>query len=125
MSTKTFASRRLPIPAEVERLLPESGDGLMFATTNGNPVRPAAFRSRVFLPACDKAGVRQLRVHDLRHTCASLLASNGASTKSVQSWIGHQDLRVTKNKYTHTFASDLSQVPARIDRRTANLYRKI
>ena len=120
VSTKTFASRRLPMPAEVERRLPASGDGLVFSTTYGNPVRSAAFRSRVFLPACDRAGVRPLRVHDLRHTCASLLASNGASPKSVQSWLGHQDLRVTMNTYTHTFAGDLSEAAAGLDRLVAS-----
>jgi integrase len=116
VSTKTFASRRLPIPAEVARRLPASGDGLVFSTTYGNPVRSAAFRSRVFLPACNRAAVRPIRVHDLRHTCASLLASNGASPKSVQSWLGHQDLRVTMNTYTHTFAGDLSEAAASLDR---------
>ena len=55
-------------------------------------------------------------VHGLRHTCASLLASNGASPKSVQAWLGHQDLRVTMNTYTHTFAADLSDAAINFDR---------
>ena len=59
-------------------------------------------------------------VHDLRHTCASLLASNGASPKSVQSWLGHQDLRVTMNTYTHTFAADLSDAAINLDRLVAS-----
>jgi integrase len=115
VSTKTFSSRRLPLPVEVSRRLPDLSTGLVFTTTHGNPVRSAAFRSRVFLPACARAGVRPIRVHDLRHTCASLLVSNGASPKSVQSWLGHQDLRVTMGTYTHTFASDLSGVAKKID----------
>ena len=48
-------------------------------------------------------------VHDLRHTCAPLLASNGASPKSVQSWLGHQDLRVTMNTYTHAYMHDVNR----------------
>ena len=113
--TKTFASRRLPLPTEVSRRLPDPSAGLVFTTTHGNPVRSAAFRSRVFRPACERAGVRPIRVHDLRHTCASLLVSNGASPKAVQSWLGHQDLRVTMGTYTHAFQSDLSGVAASID----------
>ena len=116
VSTKTFASRRLPMPAEVERRLPASGDGLVFSTTYGNPVRSAAFRSRVFLPACQRADVRPLRIHDLRHTCASLLVGSGASPKTVQSWLGHSDLRLTMNTYTHAYAQDAEQAAQRLTR---------
>ena len=116
VSTKTFASRRLPMPAEVERRLPASGDGLVFSTTYGNPVRSAAFRSRVFLPACQRADVRPLRIHDLRHTCASLLVGSGASPKTVQSWLGHSDLRLTMNTYTHAYAQDAEQGAQRLTR---------
>ena len=116
VSTKTFASRRLPMPVEVSRRLPEPSNGLVFTTIHGNPVRSAAFRSRVFRPACERAGVRPIRVHDLRHTCASLLVSNGASPKSVQSWLGHRDLRVTMNTYTHTFPDDLSRAAVGLNR---------
>lgn len=117
--TKTFASRRLPLPAEVSRRLPDRSTGLVFTTNYGNPVRSAAFRSRVFRPACEKAGVRPIRVHDLRHTCASLLMSNGASPKAVQSWLGHQDLRVTMGTYTHTFVGELFEAAANLDRLVA------
>ena len=116
VSTKTFASRRLPMPAEVERRLPACGDGLVFSTTYGNPVRSAAFRSRVFLPACQRADVRPLRIHDLRHTCASLLVGSGASPKTVQSWLGHSDLRLTMNTYTHAYAQDAEQAAQRLTR---------
>jgi integrase len=81
--------------------------GLVFTTMQGNPVRSAAFRHRVFLPACDRAGVRPQRIHDLRHTCASLLMGSGASPKTVQAWLGHQDFRMTMNTYTHAYKSDL------------------
>ena len=116
VSTKTFARRRLPLPDEVSRRLPDMSSGLVFTTTHGNPVRSAAFRSRVFLTACERAGVRPIRVHDLRHTCASLLVSNGASPKFVQSWLGHRDLRVTMGTYTHSFERDLTEAAGGIDR---------
>jgi integrase len=106
--TKTFTSRRLPLPNPVSRRLPERGEGLVFMTTQGNPVRSSAFRHRVFIPACERAGVRPLRIHDLRHTCASLLMGNGASPKTVQAWLGHTDLRVTMNTYTHAYSMDLA-----------------
>ena len=116
VSTKTFASRRLPMPAEVERRLPASGDGLVFSTTYGNPVRSAAFRSRVFLPACQRADVRPLRNQDMGDTCASQLMGSGASRKRVQSWLGHSDLRLTMNTYTHAYAQDAEQAAQRLTR---------
>ena len=108
--TKTFSTRRLPLPELVSQRLPEREQGLVFTTVQENPVRSAAFRHRVFLPACEKAGVRPLRIHDLRHTCASLLMANGASPKTVQAWLGHTDIRVTMNTYTHTYATDFEHV---------------
>jgi integrase len=105
--TKTFTSRRLPLPEQVSQRLPERRQGLVFTTTQGNPVRSAAFRSRIFLPACERAGVRPIRIHDLRHTCASLLMGHGASPKTVQAWLGHNDIRVTMNTYTHAYSTDL------------------
>ena len=109
VSTKTFVARRLPLPKPVSDRLPEPGQGLVFTTTYGNPIRSAAFRHRVFLPACERAGVRPIRIHGLRHTCASLLMENGASPKTVQAWLGHSDLRLTMNTYTHAYASDLQR----------------
>jgi integrase len=115
VSTKTFTSRRLPLPEPVSRRLPERGEGLVFMTTQGNPVRSAAFRHRVFLPSCERAGVRPLRIHDLRHTCASLLMGNGASPKTVQGWLGHTDLRVTMNTYTHAYTSNFDAAARSLD----------
>ena len=110
--TKTFTARQLPLPKPVTDRLPESGHGLIFTTTRGNPIRSAAFRHRVFRPACERADVRPLRIHDLRHTCASLLARNGASPKAVQTWLGHGDLRMTMNTYTHAYEADLWRIAA-------------
>ena len=107
VSTKTFTARRLPLPEPVSQRLLERGEGLVFMTTQGNPVRSAAFRSRVFLPACKRAGVQPIRIHHLRHTCASLLMGNGASPKTVQTWLGHTDLKVTMNTYAHVYEADL------------------
>ena len=114
--TKTFTARRLPLPRPVSDRLPKSSQGLVFTTTHGNPIRSAAFRHRVFLPACQRADVRPLRIHDLRHTCASLLMGSGASPKTVQAWLGHADLRLTMNTYAHAYAQDAEQAAQRIAR---------
>ena len=46
-------------------------------------------------------GLRRIRFHDLRHSCASLLLSNGVPMKQIQEWLGHSDFSTTANIYSH------------------------
>ena len=43
----------------------------------------------------------QIRFHDLRHSCASLLLANGVPMKQIQEWLGHSDFSTTANIYAH------------------------
>ena len=49
----------------------------------------------------ERNGLRRIRFHDLRHSCASLLCSNGVSMKEIQEWLGHSNISTTANIYTH------------------------
>ena len=49
----------------------------------------------------EKHGMRRIRFHDLRHSCASLLYANGVALKDIQEWLGHSDIGTTSNIYTH------------------------
>ncbi|MCL2020415.1 MAG: site-specific integrase [Oscillospiraceae bacterium] len=49
----------------------------------------------------DKAGLKHIRFHDLRHSCASLLLSLGYSMKDIQEWLGHSNFQTTANLYAH------------------------
>ncbi|MCM1525264.1 MAG: site-specific integrase [Ruminococcus sp.] len=60
----------------------------------------------------EKNGLRHIRFHDLRHSCASLLVSLGYSMKDVQEWLGHSDYTLTANTYSHV---DLSEKFKMID----------
>jgi len=42
-----------------------------------------------------------IRFHELRHSCASVLISMGFSLKDIQEWLGHSDIRMTANTYSH------------------------
>lgn len=59
------------------------------------------WRNRVFWKACDKAGIRRRRVHDTRHTFASLHLKNGEPLKYIQAQLGHSSIRMTADVYGH------------------------
>jgi integrase len=59
------------------------------------------WRNRVFWKACDRAKIRRRRVHDTRHTFASLLLNNGESLKYVSAQLGHASIRMTADVYGH------------------------
>lgn len=58
-------------------------------------------------------GLKKIRFHDLRHSCASLLYANGVSLKEIQEWLGHSDISTTSNIYTHLdFSSKVASANA-------------
>ena len=48
-----------------------------------------------------KHKLKQIRFHDLRHSCASLLLAFGHSMKDIQEWLGHSNYQTTANLYSH------------------------
>jgi integrase len=72
--------------------------GYVFTTTLGTPIEPRNM-NRHFDALCAKAGVRRIRFHDLRHSCASLLWSQGVPLEQIQDILGHADPRTTKVIY--------------------------
>lgn len=61
-----------------------------------------------------------LRVHDLRHTAASLAISCGANVKVVQRMLGHKNASMTLDLYSHLYTEDLEDLAARLDERYRN-----
>ena len=59
---------------------------------------------------CELAGVQQIRLHDFRHSCASLLISQGANITLVARFLGHTKIDETLNTYSHFFKSDLDSL---------------
>lgn len=52
-----------------------------------------------------ESGLRKIRFHDLRHSCASLLLANNIPMKMIQDWLGHSDMSTTANIYSHIDSS--------------------
>ncbi len=73
------------------------------------PFAPSGVRSR-HKNNCIKAELHHIRIHDFRHSCASLLINNGASVTMVAKFLGHTKVDVTLNTYSHMFQSALDEV---------------
>jgi len=80
-------------------------NGLVFATIVGTPVDAQNVINRHFKPLLKRAGLPDIRWHDLRHTCATLLLSRGTHPKYVQRLLGHASIQLTLDRYSHWMPS--------------------
>jgi integrase len=74
---------------------------LVFATGIGTPLDASNVMYRGFKPLLKRAGLRDIRFHDLRHTCATLMLSQGVNPKIVQELLGHATFSQTMDTYSH------------------------
>lgn len=75
--------------------------GLVFTTEIGTPVEAANFIRRSYWPSLERAGLRGLRFHDLRHTAATLMLGRGVHPKVASEMLGHSTVAITLNLYSH------------------------
>jgi integrase len=78
---------------------------LVFATQVGTPLEPSNIARRSFKLLPKEAGLPDVRFHDLRHTCATLLLAKGVNPKFMQELLGHVDVGLTLNTYSHYLPS--------------------
>ena len=64
----------------------------------GNRIKPD-YISSMFPKFLEDHGLRRIRFHDLRHSCARLLLANGVSLKAIQEWLGHSTFETTADIY--------------------------
>ena len=79
---------------------------LVFATPLGTPIDHRN-DARTFKALCDRAGIRRARVHDLRHTAATLLIAQGQHPRVIMQVLGHSQIAVTMNVYGHVLAETM------------------
>ncbi len=76
--------------------------GLVFASEAGTLINPTNLRRRHFAPLLKRAELpADTRFHDLRHTCATLLLGNSVHPKFVQELLGHANIAITLDTYSH------------------------
>ena len=75
--------------------------GLVFTTRVGTPVSRQELITRSFKPLLFKADLPDIRFHDLRHTCATLLLGKGVHAKFVQELLSHTTISITLDTYSH------------------------
>jgi len=75
--------------------------GQIFATEAGTIINPSNLRNRSFKPLLAKGALPQIRFHDLRHTCATLLLSKDVNVKVVSEMLGHASISITLDIYSH------------------------
>ena len=80
--------------------------GLVFASAKGTVIEPRNL-NRLFDELSAQAGLRRLRFHDLRHTCASLLLAQGVQPRVVMEILGHSQLSITTDLYSHVMPTAL------------------
>ncbi|MFJ4969325.1 tyrosine-type recombinase/integrase [Streptomyces sp. NPDC088755] len=117
LPTKTRASeRRIVLPTECVHSLKEhreqqqtereaagagwADSGLAFTTPTGRPIDPTNLTRR-FSRLLDRAGLRRIRFHDLRHSTATLLLEQGVDLVVIKELLGHAHIGVTAGVYAH------------------------
>lgn len=88
--------------------------GFVFTTTVGTPLDGSTVTHR-FQAVLKAAGLRRIRFHDLRHTCATLLLAQGVHPRVIMEILGHSQIAIKMNLYAHVIPAMQKEVAARMD----------
>lgn len=111
------SNRTVTVPAFLLNLLRERQKNAVGAFIFGGAAPMPATSIERHLTACAAAGgVKRIRVHDLRHSCASYLIHSGVSIVAVSRQLGHTDIEQTLNTYSHLLPDDTAQIRAHLEK---------
>ena len=131
-SLKTARSRRvIPLPNNVLNALKEHRDrqsferktkgaawtndlNLVFTTPDGGPLDARAVVTQ-FKRYLSAAGLPNMRWHDMRHSCASLMLAKGIDARTIMETLGHSQISTTMNTYSHVIPDLQRQAADRMD----------
>lgn len=123
---KTFGSRRrIDLPAACCQLLKDlwanlspqerSRSSLVFTSPLGSPFRKSNFQRNVWKKALLKADIPYRKFHSLRHSMASLLLAENVNPKVVQERMGHKNIQITLDTYSHMIPTIQADAARRFD----------
>jgi integrase len=109
---KSGKYRSVPMSDELATCLKQrravhAEDVLVFPSTTGTLLNPANFRHRDWKRLFIAAKIPQVRIHDLRHTFATLLLEQGVPLINVQKLLGHHSIKVTADLYGHLVSANM------------------
>ncbi len=87
----------------------------VFAHPDGTPLDPSTV-THVFRKVIYRAGLEDLRLHDLRHSYASLMLAAGVNVKTISQSMGHANIGITLDTYTHLLPGRGKTASERFDR---------
>ena len=110
------SKRRIKIPSflcnEIQNYI-----GQLYGINNTDRLFPYLEESldRVMKIACKKSGIHKIRIHDIRHSHASLLIELGFSPLLISERLGHERIETTLNIYSHLYPNKQSEVSEKLD----------
>jgi len=117
------SNRRVGLAPNVLQLLSSlkqvsaTHEGLIFTDGKGNFIEPDYFDEHIFNPIRVKAGLPDIRFHNLRHFFASMLIAQGESAKYVSDQLGHASIQITFDTYGHLFPQAKAEASAKLEKR--------
>jgi integrase len=106
------SNRTIPMPTSLRDVLAEYKKGredAAFVFGGEDPLSPTNI-ARTLKNAAEKAGVKRIRIHDFRHSCASILISHGVSIVAVSRHLGHANTTQTLDTYSHMMPDDTTMI---------------
>ena len=104
--------------------IPLTGDDLVFSALEGKPLRPNTI-TRAWAILAARCGVKVIRLHDARHTHASLMLKQGIHPKIVQERLGHATIAITLDTYSHVAPGLQEAAAKRFDEAFSTRYNKL
>ena len=101
--------------------IPLTDDDLVFSQFDGKPLRPNTI-TRAWTMLAARAGVKVIRLHDARHTHASLMLKQGVHPKIVQERLGHACIQITLDTYSHVAPGLQEAAAAQFDKLVSPRY---
>ncbi|WP_219577863.1 tyrosine-type recombinase/integrase [Streptomyces griseus] len=111
---RTHQEREQKVAGAKWQQTPGQPAGLVFTTLTGRVTDPRSL-NRMLTILCRDAKVRRVRVHDLRHTCASLLLAQGVDARTIMETLGHSTITMTLDTYAHVMGSTLRAAAEQMD----------